>query len=175
MTKYYFAGAQRVAMRKYTDPTSMAVEYLLGDHLGSTSLTADSSGTKVSEIRYKPWGEIRYSWTSGVATTPGYKLSSYTFTGQYSYMDDPTTTGVTEGFGLMFYNARFYSPYQNQERFEKIAKRSLFIPLNQGLHSVQTMLQLVVVRLYLYPFYQNKQPLKLGCHISKYSIRHRVR
>jgi RHS repeat-associated protein len=29
-------------------------------------------------------------------------------------MDDPTTSGVTEGFGLMFYNARFYDPYLNQ-------------------------------------------------------------
>jgi RHS repeat-associated protein len=28
-------------------------------------------------------------------------------------MDDPTTTGVTEGFGLMFYNARWYDPYLN--------------------------------------------------------------
>jgi RHS repeat-associated protein len=25
-------------------------------------------------------------------------------------MDDPSTTGTTEGFGLMFYNARFYDP-----------------------------------------------------------------
>ena len=25
-------------------------------------------------------------------------------------MDDPTTSGVTEGFGLMFYNARWYDP-----------------------------------------------------------------
>ncbi len=61
-------------------------------------------------MRYKPWGEVRYSWTAGQSTTPGYKLSSYTFTGQFSYMDDPTTSGVTEGFGLMFYNARFYDP-----------------------------------------------------------------
>jgi RHS repeat-associated protein len=28
-------------------------------------------------------------------------------------MDDPSTSAVTEGFGLMFYNARFYSPYLN--------------------------------------------------------------
>jgi hypothetical protein len=27
VTKYYFAGATRVAMRKYTIPTAMAVEY----------------------------------------------------------------------------------------------------------------------------------------------------
>ena len=33
----------------------------------------------------------------------------YTFTGQFSYMDDPTT-GTTEGFGLLFYNARWYDP-----------------------------------------------------------------
>jgi hypothetical protein len=59
ITKYYFAGAQRIAMRKYTVPTSMAVEYFLGDHLGSTSVTTDNTGAKVSEIRYKPWGEIR--------------------------------------------------------------------------------------------------------------------
>ncbi|MBI4738414.1 hypothetical protein HY772_02425 [Candidatus Woesearchaeota archaeon] len=25
-------------------------------------------------------------------------------------MDDPATAGVTEGFGLMFYNARWYDP-----------------------------------------------------------------
>jgi RHS repeat-associated protein len=110
VTKYYFAGATRVAMRKYTIPQSMTVEYLLGDHLGSTSLTTDSTGAKVSEIRYKPWGEIRSTWTSQPATTPAYKLASYTFTGQFSYMDDPTTSGVTEGFGLLFYNARWYDP-----------------------------------------------------------------
>jgi hypothetical protein len=51
--------------------------------------------------------------TSAPATTPAYKLPSYTFTGQYSYLDDPTTSGVTEGFGLMFYNARWYDPYLN--------------------------------------------------------------
>ena len=28
-------------------------------------------------------------------------------------MDDPSTAGVSEGFGLMFYNARFYDPYQD--------------------------------------------------------------
>jgi len=31
------------------------------------------------------------------------------FTGQYSCMDGPTTK-ETEGFGLVFYNARYYDP-----------------------------------------------------------------
>jgi len=88
-------------MRKYTIPQSMSVEYMLGDHLGSTSITTDVNGAKVSEMRYKPWGEVRYSWTSGQSTTPTYTLPKYTFTGQYSYTSD---------FGLMFYNARWYDP-----------------------------------------------------------------
>jgi hypothetical protein len=52
VTKYYFAGAQRVAMRKYTIPQSMTVEYLLGDHLGSTSITTDNTGARVAKMRY---------------------------------------------------------------------------------------------------------------------------
>ena len=110
VTKYYFAGTQRAAMRKYTVPSSMAVEYFLSDHLGSTSITTDVNGTKVSETRYKPWGEVRFSWTAGQSTTPAYLLPNYTFTGQYSHMDDPSTAWVTEGFGLMFYVSRMYDP-----------------------------------------------------------------
>jgi len=56
-TKYYFAGASRIAMRKYTIPQNMTVEYMLGDHLGSTSITTDTAGVKISELRYKPWGK----------------------------------------------------------------------------------------------------------------------
>jgi RHS repeat-associated protein len=109
VTKYYLAGATRIAMRKYTIPQNMTVEYLFGDHLGSTSITTDTVGAKVSEMRYKPWGELRYWWTANPATTPAYTLPKYTFTGQFSYMDDPSTQAI-EGFGLMFYNARWYDP-----------------------------------------------------------------
>ena len=66
-------------MRKYTIPQPMTVEFFLGDNLGSTSITTDQSGTKVSEIRYKPWGEIRYSTSTNSLLETG-----YTFTGQYS-------------------------------------------------------------------------------------------
>lgn len=86
VTKYYFAGSQRIAMRQ-----NGTLNYLLGDHLGSTSLTTDANGIVISEMRYKAWGETRYA--SG--TTP----TKYTYTGQYSYVSD---------FGLHFYNARWY-------------------------------------------------------------------
>ncbi|GER79657.1 MAG: RHS repeat-associated core domain-containing protein [Anaerolineales bacterium] len=100
ITKYYMAGAARVAMRKYTIPQSMTVEYMLGDHLGSTSVTTDSNGAMVSEMRYKPWGELRYTWTDAPAnTSPAYELTRYQYTGQYSYDVE---------FGLKYYGARFY-------------------------------------------------------------------
>ncbi|WKZ50306.1 MAG: RHS repeat-associated core domain-containing protein [Anaerolineales bacterium] len=99
ITKYYMAGAARVAIRKYTIPQSMTVEYLLGDHLGSTSITADSNGAMISEMRYKPWGELRYTWTDASASTsPAYELTRYQYTGQYSYDVE---------FGLKYYGARW--------------------------------------------------------------------
>lgn len=86
VTKYYYAGTQRIAMR-----TNGTLNYLLGDHLGSTSLTTNASGQVVSELRYKAWGEVRYA--SGNAPT------KYQYTGQFSYESE---------FGLYFYNARWY-------------------------------------------------------------------
>ncbi len=43
MIKYYYAGSQRVTMRQ----GSSTLYFLLGDHLGSTSI----SGGKVAELR----------------------------------------------------------------------------------------------------------------------------
>ncbi len=63
LVTYYYAGGQRVAMRD-----NSTLYFLLGDHLGSTSLTANSSGGKVAELRYHPWGGTRY--TSGTTPTP---------------------------------------------------------------------------------------------------------
>ena len=63
ITKYYFAGTQRIATPALAPGASVrtgsTLSYLLSDHLGSTSLTTNTSGTLVSEVRYKPWGETR--------------------------------------------------------------------------------------------------------------------
>ena len=98
VTKYYFAGSTRVAMRTDDDAApGTTLNFLLSDHLGSTSLTSNASGSVVSELRYKPWGEVRYS----AGSTP----TKYQYTGQMSY---------TSEFGLMYYNARWYDPYLNR-------------------------------------------------------------
>ncbi len=88
VTKYYYVGSQRIAMRM-----NGVLYYPLSDHLGSTSITTDSAGSKVFEQRYKPWGETRSSTPNTGAKT------QYQFTGQFSYESD---------FGLYFYNARWY-------------------------------------------------------------------
>jgi RHS repeat-associated protein len=104
VTKYYFGGASVIAVRKYIIPQSQTLNYLLGDHLGSTSIVTDDTGSLIMETRYKPWGEVRY-------TTPNMTLPTrYTFTGQYSYVNDDATDLGGAGFGLMFYNARWYDP-----------------------------------------------------------------
>jgi hypothetical protein len=74
MKRYYYAGATRVAMRT----GASTLNYLLGDHLGSQAITANSSGVTHSlrsvqahslcsvqvsaEVRYMPWGTERYTY-----------------------------------------------------------------------------------------------------------------
>ena len=93
MKSYYYAGGTRVAMR--TGTSTGTVNYLLGDHLGSTALTLDSAGNRLAtntELRYYPYGAARYT----VGTTP----TTFNFTGQRK----------DSGSGLLFYNARWYDP-----------------------------------------------------------------
>jgi RHS repeat-associated protein len=86
-----------------------ARDYLLSDHLGSTTMvqerslaplrshvTANSSGALYSEKRYMPWGEQR--WASGTMPT------TVLYTGQHEQ----------EELGQYFYQSRWYDPYLNQ-------------------------------------------------------------
>ena len=90
MRRYYYAGAQRVAIRT----GSAAPVWLLGDHLGSTSVAANTDGSLLSRQGYLPWGELRFAEGS----LPG----RYQFTGQASYESE---------FGLYYYKARWYDPH----------------------------------------------------------------
>jgi len=66
--------------------------WLLGDHLGSTSMATDDTGVLVSEARYSAFGEVRYD--SGTMTT------DYLYTGQREEAE----------VGLYYYVARWYDP-----------------------------------------------------------------
>jgi len=87
--KYYYAAGQRIAMRK-----AGTLTWLLGDHLGSTTITANENSTLASEQTYTAWGQTR----SGSVTT------DRQYTGQIS---EPQ-------LGIYFYNARFYDSYLNR-------------------------------------------------------------
>ncbi len=84
----YYAG---VAMRE-----NDALYFTLGDHLGSTSVVANADGSLQSEIRYDPFGAIRYN--SGTSPT------DYLYTGQREHAE----------IELYFYNARWYDSYLNR-------------------------------------------------------------
>ena len=90
VTKYYAFGGKPVALRRGAG-TGGAVTYLASDHLSSVSMATSSTGAVLSESRFKPFGEMR--WASGGSVT------DLDFTGQRR-----------DGFGLLDYNARYYSP-----------------------------------------------------------------
>jgi RHS repeat-associated protein len=73
------------------------LSWLFGDHLGSQSITVNgANGSKTGEIRFKAWGEDRYTWGS----TP----TSYRYTGQRAELS----------LSIYFYGARWYDPYLNR-------------------------------------------------------------
>jgi RHS repeat-associated protein len=88
MVKYYYSGANRVAMRVGANP----VVFLMGDHLGSTSVAVNEQGALVGGPQlYKAWGETR----------AGSLPTRYQYTGQFNQIE----------LGIYYYNARWYDPY----------------------------------------------------------------
>ena len=83
----YRFNSQQVAVRGNSTLT-----FVYGDHLGSASLTTNISGTKISEVRYYPFGETRYS--SGTTST----------TKRFNAKEQQTDIGLYD------YGARFFDP-----------------------------------------------------------------
>ncbi|MDD1682763.1 MAG: RHS repeat-associated core domain-containing protein [Methanoregula sp.] len=86
-TSYYFANTERVARQ---DPDGKKY-YYHGDHLGSTSIVTNATGTVVESVAYLPYGETQSRAGSG---------STYLYTDQEL---DPES-------GLYYFDARYYSP-----------------------------------------------------------------
>ena len=92
--KYYALGSMTIAVRS-VEGAQDTLKWVLGDHLGSTSVTANADGTWNSTLRYTAFGEVRYS--SGITPT------EYRFTNQLEQIE----------IGLYYYGARWYDPYLN--------------------------------------------------------------
>jgi RHS repeat-associated protein len=76
-------------------------------------MTTDASGNQYAEIRYKAWGESRYTY----GTSP----TKHTYTGQYSNVSD---------FGLMYYNARWYD-----SALGRFSQPDTYVPDSQGVQA----------------------------------------
>ena len=85
VTKYFFFSGKRVAMDR-----EGVVQYIVGDHLGTTSVVLDNQGSVVAESRHYPYGEER--WSSGTVPT------DYRLTGQRS--EQPLSGCLTRYRGL---------------------------------------------------------------------------
>jgi len=80
-TQYYYLNGERVAICapfRVVLRNASGVQYLFSDHLGSTSITADSTGNPIAEQRYTAHGESRY--------TTGTLVTAYQYTGQRGQM-----------------------------------------------------------------------------------------
>jgi RHS repeat-associated protein len=86
VTTYYYLGSKLVAQNK-----GGTLSYIMQDHLGSTSVTADSSGNSTGVIHYFASGSMWFS--KGVIPT------DKKFTGQR-----------LDSTGLYYYGARYYDP-----------------------------------------------------------------
>jgi RHS repeat-associated protein len=85
VTKYYFAGATRLAVR-----TGGTLSFLLADHIGSSSVTTDANGGYSAMELYKAFGESRYTY--------GTLGTDYKFTGQRS----------EAALGIYWFQSRWY-------------------------------------------------------------------
>ena len=99
---YYTFGGARVAMR---DGAGAPLAYLHGDQLGSASLATSVTGTVLSQQRYAPYGEVRWSSGAGMPTDPstdritGPLRAGFAFTGQRA-----------SSYGIIYMSAREYLP-----------------------------------------------------------------
>jgi len=85
--KQYTFGSQTIAVR-----VNGILSWVLGDHLGSTSVTANADGSFKSQIQYTAFGEIRASL--------GITDSEYRYTGQLRQAE----------LGLYYYVAHWRDP-----------------------------------------------------------------
>ena len=65
ISKYYYAGGQRVAVRRSGYGSDNGLFWLLTDHLGSTAVTLGSAGAEEAKLRPQGHAGLGLSWSQG--------------------------------------------------------------------------------------------------------------
>jgi len=60
---------------RYRGRENWIITWLHDDSLGSSSIATNASGAKISELRYSPFGEVRYAWNQ---TATDKRFTGYT-------------------------------------------------------------------------------------------------
>jgi RHS repeat-associated protein len=102
-TKYYSAFGRRIAMRTDTEGSPSVVDYILSDHLGSSTVITDSAGEIAGTMKYYPYGAERSATGNLMETPTQAPITDKLFTGQ---QQEPAAIST---LGLYNYGARFYS------------------------------------------------------------------
>ena len=92
---FYFFNGQRIAVRErdVATPNNDAITFYHPDHLGSINAVTGSGGSTLAQMRYKPFGEKR--WTNNESALGSKRFNGNTF---------------EEGLKLYYYGARWYYP-----------------------------------------------------------------
>ena len=106
ITKHIYLGNNRIAVK-----TGAQVLYYHPDHLGSSNVITDASGSQAQLSEYKPFGELSRNTAS---------LNSYYFTGK-----------ELDSTGLYYYGARYYDP--------RLARFITPDPVNQNIYDPQNL------------------------------------
>lgn len=101
-------GRMTIAVRTVQGTTD-TLNWILGDHLGSTSVTANEDGSWNSTLKYTAFGEVRYN--SGITPT------EYRFTNQLEQIE----------IGLYYYGARWYDSVSAH-----FVQADTYVPESQG-------------------------------------------
>jgi RHS repeat-associated protein len=95
----YSVAGQSIAVKVEGDPVSdnNGLFFTYSDHLGSTSTIANADNEIISQARYLPFGGYRGTLPSQTITDRGYTGHKH-----------------NDNLGLIYMNARYYSPYINR-------------------------------------------------------------
>ena len=107
-TNYVYDAQGELAAEYAPNPATTGTQYLMVDHLGSTRLVTNGTGTVVSRYDYLPFGEEIYAGVGGRTTAQGYQTAPDPLNPKFTGKERDVETG------LDFFEKRYFSSAQGR-------------------------------------------------------------